>query len=342
MNDKTVVIGSPLENDVTGAIYIYEKDDNGVWNETIKFVPNGIQQEAYFGRSVAIDGRIIVVGASNDGENEEGSVYIFYRHDEGNWVQEENLTPPDASKAEAFGYSVFVKNYKIAVGDAWYDDDDKGAVFEYEFDSLTKSWNQVGGILTNEDCSGWFGYGVKFTDDEELLVLCDDDNTLYYYEKQEEEFIVKQSIVFDGRVYRGDIAVDGDAMVVSENRSGRSDVIRFFVRTNHVWEEVNRINDDGLEPYFGEGDVALFENTTLIGSNYNVYVVEDYFSTSYANPTTTISSPPQSPTPSGAPSSIRSYYPNWMKDHCDNDPEDSTIMVGVKFYETVEECCQNE
>jgi len=283
MNDNTVVVGSPYGNDGTGAIYIYEKDDNGVWNETMKIVPNDIQQGAVFGYFVAIDGNVIVVGATNDGENGEGSFNV-YQQDEGNWVQELKLTPPDVSKALAFdgsgnfGWSVSVKNNKIVVGDVWYDDD-KGAVFEYEFDSLTKSWNQVGGILTNEDCSGYFGYDVKFTDDEELLVLCDDDNTLYYYEKQEEEFIVKQTIVFDNTVWGGDIVVDGDAMVVSESRSGRSYVIRFFVRRNHVWEEVNRIDDDDLEPSFGQEGVALFENTTLIASHYNVYVVEDYLST---------------------------------------------------------------
>mmetsp|Transcript_26118 Transcript_26118/g.55099 ORF Transcript_26118/g.55099 Transcript_26118/m.55099 type:complete len:103 (-) Transcript_26118:73-381(-) len=68
MSDKVVVIGSPRENDSTGAIYIYEKDDNRIRKETMKIVPSDIRQGASFGFSVAIDGNVIAVGA-------DGSVY---------------------------------------------------------------------------------------------------------------------------------------------------------------------------------------------------------------------------------------------------------------------------
>jgi len=183
---------------------------------------------------------------------------------------------------------------------------------------------------------------VKLTEDEGLLVHCSDPKTLYYYEKQEEQYIIKQSIASKSDDWGYKSAVDGNAMVVSGKRRDRSNVIHFFVRRNHVWEEVNQIDDIGLESSFGQYGVALFGNTTLISSESNVYVVEDYFSTSYANQPTTISSPPQSTTPSRSRSSVQSYYPNWMKGHCDIDPEKSMIIVGIKFYETVGECCQNE
>ena len=86
---------------------------------------------------------------------------------------------------------------------------------------------------------------------------------------------MQQSIGFDNGVYS--IAVDGNAMVVSEYRDGGSYVIHFFERKNHVWEEVNRIDDTGLDVSFGR-EVALFGNTTLIASLTNVYPLEDYFS----------------------------------------------------------------
>jgi len=110
MNDNMVVIGSPYENYDTGAIYMYEKDDNGIWKETMKIVPNDIQQDTtYFGISVAIDGNVIVVGTLENGKNKEGSVYV-YRQDKGNWVQEAKLTPFDGSKVKSFGTYVSVKN----------------------------------------------------------------------------------------------------------------------------------------------------------------------------------------------------------------------------------------
>ena len=89
------------------------------------------------------------------------------------------------------------------------------------------------------------------------------------------EYVLQQSIGFDNGVWP--IAVDGNAMVVSEGRFGRSSVIHFFERKNHVWEEVNRIDNPGLDESFG-WQVTLFGNTTLITSNTNVFPLEDYFS----------------------------------------------------------------
>jgi len=66
MNDNSVVIGSPSENDDTGAVYIYKKDVNGIWNETMKIVLDDIRQGTHFGYPVAIDGNVIAVGAIDD------------------------------------------------------------------------------------------------------------------------------------------------------------------------------------------------------------------------------------------------------------------------------------
>jgi len=321
MNDNTIVIGVPVQGESwRGSVYIYERDANGIWDETMKIVPNDIKL-AYFGISTAINDNIMVVGAPDDdhwhgGRYGDGSVYV-YRQNGSTWVQESKLNiPPGAETYEVydFGWSVTIKNDKIVVGDRgygyWKGEGKKGAVFVYEFDSLTKSWNQAGGILENEDCSGGFGKYVHLTEDEELLVFCESDYTLYYYEQNQEEYIVKQTIVFDGWVR--EIAVDGNAMVLSESREDRPTVIRFFVRRIGVWEEVNRIDYDGPDYYFG-WSVALFGNTTLISSEDNVYVIQEYFS-NYSNQTSTIPPPSQSTPSTGAPSSLslQSYYPNWI------------------------------
>jgi len=207
---------------------------------------------------------------------------------------------------------------------------------------LCISWNQVGDTILNDDCGILFGYFVRLTHDGELLVACRGGSAgnVYYYEKQGmgNDYVLQQSIGFDNIV--GSIAVDGNAMVVSEYRSGRSYVIHFFERKNHVWEEVNRIDDTGLDEYFGRGGVALFGNTTLIASRMNVYPLEDYFSSSTPSHTTPISTPPPSTMPTEAPSSLFLYYPDWNKFHCNNDPSSSSTSIGITFHKTVEECCE--
>jgi len=89
------------------------------------------------------------------------------------------------------------------------------------------------------------------------------------------DYVLQQSIGFDNIV--DSIAVDGNDMVVSEYRYRRSHVVHFFERKNHVWEEVNRIDEPTFDEYFGRR-VSLFGNTTLIASYKNVYSFEDYFS----------------------------------------------------------------
>ena len=89
------------------------------------------------------------------------------------------------------------------------------------------------------------------------------------------DYVFQKTIGFDSSV--NSVAVGGNAMVVSEWSDGISNVIHFFERKNHIWEEVNRIDEPTFDEYFGY-QVALFGNTTLITLLTNVYPLEDYFS----------------------------------------------------------------
>ena len=96
------------------------------------------------------------------------------------------------------------QGYLIVVGDHLYDDstvdDDKGAVFVYEFDALSTSWKPVGGPFMNDDCNRYFGRIVRLTENGELLVKCgnydSDVDAVYYYGKQRmgDNYVLQQSI----------------------------------------------------------------------------------------------------------------------------------------------------
>ncbi|MEM5566745.1 T9SS type A sorting domain-containing protein [Psychroserpens sp. AS72] len=88
MDDNYIIIGSHL-NDIgspgdNGAAYIFENQD-GVWNETAFIYDAFNQTSEYFGYTVAISGDFAIVGAYEDGydENEEnelvgaGAAFIF-------------------------------------------------------------------------------------------------------------------------------------------------------------------------------------------------------------------------------------------------------------------------
>jgi len=83
--------------------------------ENISFLVNDPDGLGEFGRSVAVDGNIIAVGAYGDNENgtDSGAVYLF-AVDTG--VQLFKILPTDGDSFERFGYSVAIQGGILAVG----------------------------------------------------------------------------------------------------------------------------------------------------------------------------------------------------------------------------------
>jgi hypothetical protein len=281
---NTAVIGSISGNGQNGSCaYVYEKDQDGIWYLKDILKPRdfnkGDDGEAFyisngtmFGRSVAVNNDIIIVGADDDGELGEGSAYIFRRNQTA-WIEEVKLIAPRLS--EGYGYSVSINGNVAVVSDIAYGNYQEGAVFIYEYESVNNSWNKSVINLLDENCFSYFGSFVRLTYDDGLLVGCDGNNVTHYYEKKVEssganEYILKQNITFDN--YLSSIDVDGDTMVTSETRTPISNLLRFFVRRGHVWEQFNKIDEPNFDSSFGYS-VALSGNVTLIASAKNVYRV---------------------------------------------------------------------
>ena len=86
---------------------------------------------ANFGRSVAVDGDTIVIGAPYAGTG--GAVYVFRASD---GEQLATLTADDGAADDGFGYSVAIDGDTVVVG-ALYDGTDSGAAYIFSSDS---SW----------------------------------------------------------------------------------------------------------------------------------------------------------------------------------------------------------
>jgi hypothetical protein len=89
--------------------------------EVAKLTASDAAADDNFGRSVAIDGDTIVVGASGD-DSRRGSVYIFRTYG-----QVRKLRAGDvAASGDGFGYSVAIDGDTVVVGSPNDDDDDIG------------------------------------------------------------------------------------------------------------------------------------------------------------------------------------------------------------------------
>jgi len=122
-----IVVGAIYDDDNgtnSGSAYVF-RWDGSQWVQEQKLLAADGAAGDFFGRSVALFGDRIVVGAQLDDDNgtDSGSAYMF-RWDGSQWVQEAKLLPTDGAAVDEFGVSVALSGDRIVVGA--YGDDDNG------------------------------------------------------------------------------------------------------------------------------------------------------------------------------------------------------------------------
>jgi hypothetical protein len=81
IDGNVAVIGSPDDDDVGqdyGAVYVFERFGS-LWLQTSKIVPVSSAVNDHFGRSVALEGNRLVVGATPNNNSNVGHIYVFQK-----------------------------------------------------------------------------------------------------------------------------------------------------------------------------------------------------------------------------------------------------------------------
>ncbi len=127
----TVVVGAFRDdsNGVdSGAAYVFRRVD-GVWGQPAKLTASDGKPYDNFGKSVAVYGDTVVIGApGSDGDaTDSGAVYVFVMPANG-WVNATStkLTPSDSAPLDNFGNSVAIHGDTVLVGAYGDDDEDNG------------------------------------------------------------------------------------------------------------------------------------------------------------------------------------------------------------------------
>jgi hypothetical protein len=153
--------------------------DPAVLLETTELVPSDGDPYGGFGRSVAIDGNVAVVGATDGdpgiGPWQPGSAYVFERNAQGLWQETAKLT--GTQPADAFGFDVAVDGNVIAVGEPFYE---RVHVFEKQ----GTSWGRTAvlGLAPSPTYATGNGYSVAVHGDL-IAISHRDDNGLALYQR---------------------------------------------------------------------------------------------------------------------------------------------------------------
>merc|ERR1719181_1411772 len=121
---------------------------NASWTQVAKLVASDAATNDEFGRSVAISGDLVVVGAvaDDDDDSDPGSAYVFRTTNGGaSWTQVAKLVASDAAEWDAFGISVAVSGDLVVVG-AYRNDNagtDSGSAYVFRTTNDGASWTQT-------------------------------------------------------------------------------------------------------------------------------------------------------------------------------------------------------
>lgn len=166
-----------IENPNVGVVWIYDYYSSGScgfggFSKIAKF--EGSKSGGLFGQSVAIsaDGKIVAVGAINDGDNSEGYVYVYERSDD-SYSQVGILTGPSSGD---FGSSVSISadGNTIVVGDS-----DGGSSYVFDRDEDDIDEDNENGIFELVATLGGGGTQVCMSDDGQTIIVASTNSTVY-------------------------------------------------------------------------------------------------------------------------------------------------------------------
>ena len=150
-----MLVGAPWD-DATGsdhgAAYAFHRQD-GLWTLQQLVVPIPADREfnSCYGKSVALDGEVMVIGGPRFGS--QGAAFVF-RFNGSNWFQEQKLLSPNPVESGVFGYSVAVRGDTALIGD--YEANDLvGAAHVFVFDGA--SWAATAELVGSDAGDPEFG-----------------------------------------------------------------------------------------------------------------------------------------------------------------------------------------
>ncbi len=138
IHGERIIVGAP-NTDVgvdaeQGAAYISEDDGGGTWPEVAILTPVAGAAGDHFGTGVAIYGDWAIGGAP-DANGSQGSVTLFMRDMDGNWLEDQTLGASDGAADDMFGYSVDITEDRFITGapnDHIGANDDEGSAYVFE------------------------------------------------------------------------------------------------------------------------------------------------------------------------------------------------------------------
>ena len=161
-----LLVGSSGAAGSLGAVYIFRRDDSGVWTESGRFMAGEGEENDGFGGTIAVAGGVALVSAAGS-QDSRGSVYVFTRNGAGDWSEEARLMTTGGQPGDGFGAAAATDGEFAVVG-APGRADGRGAVYVYRR-GAGGNWTETATLESEAGMPVWFGSAVAVGDGRLLI-----------------------------------------------------------------------------------------------------------------------------------------------------------------------------
>jgi len=243
--------------DFSGAVYAFERDDTGAWRHLGVLSASEAKTGDRFGHALAMTDGYAVVGAlfGKSGATSTGSVDIFERQADGQWLQSTRLTPPEVQAFALFGAAVAIDGERLVVGAFLAGSGQEGEAYVYRKQGA--GWD-LEARLTPRDRkpNANFGISVAISGDTIVVGADGDDErgnaagAAYVFSRLGGEWREQAKLLAsdgdEGDFFGNPADIQRDVIVIGAhlNESSAGDAsgsVYVFRRTESTWSEEARL-----------------------------------------------------------------------------------------------------
>jgi len=290
INGDTLVVGDSYENSGHGVAHVFGWNGASWVRQQYLLASDGAEHD-FFGRSVAISGDNIVIGAPQSYVESGpfwfwgcGVAYLFHR-DGASWTEEEEFFPIYLAMDAVFGISAAIDGDTLVVGG----DDGSGTGIAWVFRWDGTSWIGQKKLVASDAADGdYFGDSVSISGDTIVVgaVYSNDDNgvesgSAYVFYRNEggtdnwgQIKRITPSDSAAGKFFGVSVSISGDTLVagaVFDDDNGTEAGAAYFFYRNQGgvdnWGEVQKITaSDGSAGDWLGYPVSISGDTVAIGA----------------------------------------------------------------------------
>ena len=316
----TIVVGAFSDsvgtNQSQGSAYVFVRSGT-TWTQQQKLTASDGASFDIFGRSVAIAGDSVVVGAasSNVSTNvDQGAAYVFVRSGT-TWTEQIKLTAADGAASDFFGDSVAIAGDTVIVGAT---EDTAGANTQqgsaYVFVRSGNTWSQEQKLTAGDGTAfDYFGFSVALSGNTAVVGTLQDIGTnfqqgsAYVFVRSGSTWTQQQKLLADdgaaGDSFGNSVSVMGDTIMLgaagdTNGTNARQGSAYVFSRSGTTWTQQQKLTatDGGAEDSFG-ASVAITTDAAIIGSLGDTIGANTFQGSAYVfSPSVTVSGKVTTPT----------------------------------------------